>query len=66
MTEQPDYTTHSGAEFMRDVKADPAKWAEAFRQAWDDRGWEGTDLADWFRDAMDAAVAEYKSKIDGA
>ena len=64
MTDAPDYTTMSGAEFQRAVGADPEKWAEAFDQAVlakagnEPRGhdervafWLG-----WFRDAMAAAV----------
>ena len=54
---EPDYRTMGGAEFARQVGADPEKWAEAFRQ----RELPGTDIdtaeiAAWFRDAMEAAV----------
>jgi hypothetical protein len=65
MTEQPDTTTMSSAEFRRHVGTDPAKWAEAMLDA------VGTPsvvalskaeryalVAQWFRDAMEAAVAE--------
>ena len=33
MTEAPDTTTLTGAEFRREVGTDPAKWAEAFLDA---------------------------------
>ncbi len=65
---QPDYTTMSGAEFQRAVGADPAKWAEAFiqRAEKDARLHLSTDnVADWFRDAMDAAVKASKVRLDG-
>ena len=58
MTEQP----LSGAEFQREVAADPYKWAARFMAAAD--AYEGTRsdadrlafVAGWFKDAMDAAV----------
>ena len=61
MTDKPDYTTMSGAEFQRAVGADPDKWAEAFAQraaAMSESLSDGLrdELAQWFRDAMDAAV----------
>jgi predicted oxidoreductase len=65
MTE-PDTTTLTGAQFQREVAADPEKWAGAFLAA---AGSEQRDrlpteadrlafTTQWFRAAMDAAVAE--------
>lgn len=57
MTDKPtDYTKLSGAEFQREVGADPEKWAEAFCQTVKLRGFEDELVASWFRDAMQAAV----------
>jgi hypothetical protein len=62
----PDYTKLSGAEFQRAVGVDPEKWAEAFVQSWafgvhpgvKDRAEKVAQTADWFRDAMAAAVRD--------
>ena len=60
-----DTTTLSGAEFRRHVGTDPAKWAEAFVRAGDRDGCHemlrderAAYATQWFRDAMEAAVAE--------
>lgn len=67
MTDEPDYTTLSGAEFQRAVGVDPAKWAaaccqrvqaEARRHGQPSVPIDQDALAEWFRDAMDAARAE--------
>jgi len=55
-----DYRTLSGAEFLREVGADPDKWAEAFAQralAMSESISDGLrdELAEWFADAMNAA-----------
>lgn len=71
MTDKPDYTTMSGAEFKRAVGADQHKWAEAFEQQSQrsitgDEAWLRTHeqrveyLASWFRDAMSAATTQYE------
>ena len=57
---EPDYRTMSGAEFARQVGADPEKWAAAFRQ----RELPGTDIdiaeiAAWFRDFGEAILKEH-------
>ena len=65
MTDAPDYTTMSGAEFQRAVGADPEKWAEAYcqrsahlthKEATEDRHHIGM----WFADAMAAAVKAHR------
>jgi hypothetical protein len=60
-----DTTTLSGAEFRRHVGTDPAKWAEAFLAAVGGPAVGARSeaervalVAQWFRDAMEAAVAE--------
>jgi hypothetical protein len=73
MTDEPEYTTMSGAEFKRTVGADPEKWAYAClthgrasvsgttpppREA--PPAEQVEFLARWFRDAMDAAVKAAK------
>ena len=55
----PDYTAMSGAEFQRAVGTDPEKWAEAYMQCADpalSRSHAVASLAQWFTDAMAAAV----------
>lgn len=56
MTDKPDYTTMSGAQFQRAVGTDPDKWGAAFCQTVALRGFEPELVGSWFRDAMDAAV----------
>jgi hypothetical protein len=52
----------SGAQFQREVGADPDKWAAAFLAAYAQAEGVRTDadrlafVAGWMRDAMDAAV----------
>ena len=53
----------SGAQFARQVGADPEKWAGKFLDAWADapievgtRRGELEFVTTWFRDAMEAAV----------
>lgn len=63
MTDKPDYTTMSGAEFRRAVGTDQHKWAEAFRQraaAMSEPLSDGLrdELAQWLRDFGAAAVQE--------
>ena len=61
-----DTTTMTGAQFRRHTGADPEMWAGAFLAAYAQAGADGvrTDadrlafVAQWFRDAMEAAVAE--------
>ncbi len=66
-----DYTTMSGAEFRRAVGVNPEKWAEAFCQRVYAEEGDGTyeervaHLADWFRDAMEAAVRGANIAPDG-
>ena len=55
MTDAPDYTTMSGAEFRRAVGADPEKWAEAFIQRDKNHSLSTEAVVQWFRDAMEAA-----------
>lgn len=60
MTDTPDYTTMSGAEFQRAVGADPEKWAAAFCQAMKADGYDRMSIAlvsKWFRDAMRARLS---------
>lgn len=55
----PDYTAMSGAEFQRAVGTDPERWAEAYTQCADpalSRPHAVASLAQWFADAMAAAV----------
>jgi hypothetical protein len=60
VTDAPDYTTMSGAEFQRAVGADPEKWAAALSQFLTSAAPPGTPpaplLTSWFVDAMAAAV----------
>ena len=56
MTDTPDTTTMTGAEFMRHVGTDAAKWAEAFHAAYDRDRTES--LARWFRDFAEVKIAE--------
>jgi hypothetical protein len=78
MSEHPDYTTMSGAEFQRAVGTDPEKWADAFAQQFRQVAagvpslcdtpeqiarWLDEILTGWFRDAMDAARAEAHDEI---
>ena len=64
MTDTPDTTTMTGAEFMRHVGTDPQKWAEAFWREFDLRGdradHAGTVvlLASWFADYAEVKIAE--------
>jgi len=69
MTDEPDYTAMSGAEFQRAVGADPAKWAAAFCQRMVSETARQNHIhvvispetvAVWFRDAMHAAVKAHK------
>jgi hypothetical protein len=67
MTDQPDYTAMSGAEFKSAVGVDPEKWAAAFEQCMgkavvvsgfslsSSREGRVAYMVGWFRDAMDAA-----------
>lgn len=62
MTDAPDYTTMSGADFQQAVGADPEKWAVAFSQTHlrnSVLGFDNQELARWFRDAMDAAIRHW-------
>ncbi len=71
MTDVPDYSTMSGAEFQRAVGVDPAKWASAFLAAYAAHDAVRTDrdrqafVASWMRDAMDAARRDAKVRLDG-
>lgn len=72
MTEPPDYTAMTGAQFASTVGVDPAKWAEAFVQCARDPALQnGTDAerasfaAGFFRDAMEAAVRGANIAPDG-
>ena len=62
----------TGAEFRREVAADPAKWAEAFVRSTAGEMREAEILeraahvTPWFRDAMDAAVAHAQDRLWGA
>ena len=66
MTDTPDTRTMTGAEFMRHVGTDAAKWAEAFRAAYakfDGRSDHASTvthyIATWFRDyAAACAVSQ--------
>lgn len=60
MSDDANYTTMSGAEFKRAVGADPDKWAAAFVQRGHMPAFIHADMAAWFRDAMEAAVAEHE------
>lgn len=59
-----DTTSMTGAEFRRHAGTDPAKWAEAFLATAEvdmtckNNAERVAFTAAWFRDAMDAAVAE--------
>jgi len=61
-----DTTTMNGAQFRRHTGTDPERWAAAFLAAYAQAGADGvrTDadrlafVAQWFRDAQEAAVAE--------
>ena len=54
----------SGAQFQREVGADPAKWAQQFLAAYAQAEGVRTDadrqafVTQWMSDAMDAAVRE--------
>ena len=58
MTDKPDTTTLTGAQFRREVGADPERWAAAFLAAYAQAEGVRTDadrlafVAQWFRDAM--------------
>jgi hypothetical protein len=60
MTDEPQ--PMSGAQFRREVGADPAKWAAQFLAAYATAEGVRTDadrqafVTDWFRDAMNAAA----------
>ncbi len=58
MTDEPDYTTMSGAQFQASVGADPEKWAAAFcaNAAFTGHNLQFADVLAWFADAMAAAV----------
>jgi hypothetical protein len=67
-----DTTTMTGAEFRREVAADPEQWAGAFLAAAAKAEGLHTEadrlafVTDWFRDAMDAAVAHAQDRLWGA
>jgi len=70
MTEQPDTTTMSGAEFQRHAGTDPVKWAEAFVQAYNRAGMHEAVAAEsaaftarWFRDYAEVRVAEEVGRV---
>ena len=58
----PDRPAMSGAQFSREVGADPAKWAREFLAAYAQAEGVRTDadrlafVTQWFADAQDAAV----------
>jgi len=62
MTDEPQ--PMSGAQFRREVGADPAKWAAQFLAAYAQAEGVRTDadrlafVTDWFRDAMNAAASD--------
>jgi len=64
MTDKPDTTTLTGAQFRREVGADPERWAAAFLAAYAQAEGVRTDadrlafVTGWMRDAMNAAVAQ--------
>jgi hypothetical protein len=70
MTEQPDTTTMTGAEFQRHVGTDAEKWAEAFVRAYDRDGMHEAGSAEraayamrWIRDYADVRVAEEVGRV---
>ena len=74
MTEQPDTTTMSGAQFQRHAGTDAQKWAEAMDNEagtiWGDEGaWPRNRveriafLARWFRDYAEVRVAEEVGRV---
>jgi hypothetical protein len=71
MTEQPDTTTLSGAEFQRHAGTDAQKWAEAFLAAYAQADGLHTDadriafVAGWFRDYAEVCVAEELGRVTG-
>jgi hypothetical protein len=63
MTDKPDTTSMTGAEFRRYVGTDPAKWAEAFVAAYDHRRqWGHVDrvafVQGWLRDYAEVVRSE--------
>lgn len=52
MTDAPDYTAMSGADFQRAVGVDPERWAAAFTQHQSEQ--IPIDVVRWFADAIDA------------
>ena len=70
MTDTPDTTTLSGAEFHRHVGTDPEKWAEAYLAAYDHEDVAGQGAAErlrytcaWFRDFAEVRVAEEVGRV---
>ena len=70
MTEQPDTTTMSGAEFQRHAGTDAQKWAEAFVRAYDRDGMHEAGSAEraayamrWLRDYAEVRVAEEVGRV---
>ena len=66
-----DTTSMTGAQFRREVGADPEKWAAVFLAAYAKAEGVRTDadrlafVAQWFRDAMEAAAAHAKWETQG-
>jgi hypothetical protein len=69
VTEHPDTTTLSGAEFQRHAGTDAQKWAEAFLNAAEvdlsckSNAERAAFTAQWFRDYADACVAEEVGRV---
>ena len=70
MTDKPDTTTLSGAEFQRHVGTDPEKWAEAYLAAYDRDGVHvapfeerAAFVARWLRDYAEVCVAEVVGRV---
>jgi hypothetical protein len=69
VTEHPDTTTLSGAEFQRHAGTDAQKWAEAFLAAADvetgckSNAERAAFTAKWFRDYAEVCVAEEVGRV---
>ena len=69
MTEQPDTTTMSGAEFQRHAGTNTEQWAGAFIAAYAQADGLHTDadriafVAGWFRDYAEVRVAEEVGRV---
>jgi len=72
VTDKPDTTTLSGAEFQRHVGTDPEKWAEACYAVMRSPAASGESLdgpgriaflAQWFRDYAEVRVAEEVGRV---